>query len=637
LLKLDESLMPELRHSFGELGRLLKNPASGNRCFPPFHDYVKMICGCDSVTTKFEFLANHEVFSGLSDEQLLALSQLAQEYAFNQKSVLAYQRDVADGMVLVRDGRLYARAINDQGVTRADENRHYDAGDYFGAEWLFDVGTHPATVFGSVNGHVLILRGADFRQFLRAYPDAIQRLKPVLNPDGTYHSGLPLQAWEVADKLPLVERRTRIGPIRLMDDEVVEYYSRRSPIFLLESLLIPAFALVLLPMLAYFLIPDDTLVLQVLRWIAILLPVTLLLILIVLRLLDWRNDYFVITNKHISHREFELRTFRTQLNKVPISQVQSVAVLKPSFTANLFNIGSVRITTASNVGTIVFDGIDDPSEVEDVLNRLSRHVKEMDAAVAQTNMRQSVERHFALDAELQALPGDEDLLANENLLVLEPESGIFESFNRLFDWRIEDGNVITYRRNYLILLREIVPPLLVSFAELVAAALVVAYLGIGGPLFYSAVAILVLVDLMWLLWRYEDWRNDMFQLTDRDVIDIDRKPFGFGESRKQAPLENIQNVRAERPGFFATLFDYGDVFIETAGADANITFDRVPRPSQVLSDIFARLEEYREGQRTRDGDVRRQEYAVLLDVYKQELERGRIPQRLPGRMPPIDE
>jgi hypothetical protein len=96
-------------------------------------------------------------------------------------------------------------------------------------------------------------------------------------------------------------------------------------------------------------------------------------------------------------------------------------------------------------------------------------------------------------------------------------------------------------------------------------------------------------------------------------------------------------VRAERPGFFATLFDYGDVFIETAGADANITFDRVPRPSQVLSDIFARLEEYREGQRTRDGDVRRQEYAVLLDVYKQELERGRIPQRLPGRMPPIDE
>jgi hypothetical protein len=145
--------------------------------------------------------------------------------------------------------------------------------------------------------------------------------------------------------------------------------------------------------------------------------------------------------------------------------------------------------------------------------------------------------------------------------------------------------------------------------------------------------VLILFDLLWLLWRYEDWRNDIFQLTDRDVIDIDRRPFGFGESRKQAPLRNIQNVRAERPGFFATLFDYGNVHIETAGADSDIIFDRVPHPSQVLSDIFHRLDEYREGERRKEGATRREEYAILLDVYKQEEERGRIPRRIP----PIDE
>ena len=66
------------------------------------------------------------------------------------------------------------------------------------------------------------------------------------------------------------------------------------------------------------------------------------------------------------------------------------------------------------------------------------------------------------------------------------------------------------------------------------------------------------------------------------MIDIDRKPFGFGESRKQAPLSNIQNVTAERPGFFATIFDYGNVHIETAGAEAEIVFDKIPRPSRVL-------------------------------------------------------
>jgi uncharacterized membrane protein YdbT with pleckstrin-like domain len=122
-------------------------------------------------------------------------------------------------------------------------------------------------------------------------------------------------------------------------------------------------------------------------------------------------------------------------------------------------------------------------------------------------------------------------------------------------------------------------------------------------------------------------------LTDKDVIDIDRKPFGFGESRKQAPLQNIQNVKAERPGFFATLFDYGDVHIETAGADSDIDFDRIPHPSQVLSDIFRRLEESRDAQRRKDDEKRRKDYAILLDVYRQEMEQDRIPRRTP----PIDE
>ena len=53
----------------------------------------------------------------------------------------------------------------------------------------------------------------------------------------------------------------------------------------------------------------------------------------------------------------------------------------------------------------------------------------------------------------------------------------------------------------------------------------------------------------------------------------------------------------------------------------------------VLSDIFRRLDETREKRRRKEGEIRREEYAVLLDVYKQELERDRIPRR----MPDIDE
>ena len=581
------------------------------------------------MTTKLQFLAEHPIFADLLDDELLALNQLAREYSFEPDSVIAYQRDVADSMYIVRDGRLYAKEVDDLGIVRDNNTRQYGSGDFFGAEWLFEIGSHPATVTGTDSGHVIILRGEEFHQFLRAYPEAIQRLEPVVDQDGVWYGGLPEEVWQIAEKLPLVEQRQSIGPIRLLPDEIVEYYSRRSSIFLLQSLLWPLLGMILIPMLAYFLIPADTTATRILRTIAIILPVLLFGALIVLRLLDWRNDYFVITNKHISHREFELRSFRTQLNKVPISMVQSVAVERPSFTANLFNIGSVRITTASNVGTIVFNGIDDPSEVESVLNDLRRRVQAMDAAVAQSTMRQSVTDHFQLGSDIQPIPDEDEMFAGEDLLVVRSQPGFWDSTARLFEWRLEDGDVITYRRNYLILLWEIVPPMIALMLIIVLAVAANTYLGISGPLFYAAIIILILVDLMWLLWRYEDWRNDIFQLTDRDVIDIDRKPFGFGESRKQAPLRNIQNVRAERPGFFATLFDYGDVHIETAGAESDIVFDRVPHPSQVLSDIFRRLEEYRENQRLQEGATRREEYAVLLDVYKQELEQDRIPRRTP--------
>ncbi len=585
------------------------------------------------MTTKLEFLAAHPIFTDLYDDELLALNQLAQEYTFDRDSVIAYQRDVADSMYIVRDGRLYAKEVDNQGIVRDTNTRQYGANDFFGAQWLFDEGTHPATVTGTDPGNIIIIEGEDFRQFLRAYPDSVNRLEPIVDQDGKWFAGLPPDVWEIAEKLPLVERRRRIGTIRLLPDEIVEYYTRRSSIFLLERLLLPALGIILVPMLAYFLTPGDSFAMRAMRILGIFLPILFFGFLIVLRLLDWRNDYFVITNKHISHREFELRTFRTRLNKVPITQVQSVTVDRPTLTANLFNIGSVRITTASNLGTIVFNGIDDPSEVEEVLNNLRRRVQAMDAAVAQTNMRQSVTNHFQLGSDIRPISDENEIFNDEDLLVVRLRPGFWESTTRLFEWRIDDGNVITYRRNYLILLWELVLPLLVLMGIVALGVAGVYFLELAGSLYYALIVILILVDLMWLLWRYEDWRNDIFQLTDRDVIDIDRRPFGFGESRKQAPLRNIQNIRAERPGFFATLFDYGDVHIETAGAESDIEFDRIPRPSQVLSDIFRRLEEFREGQLRKEGATRREEYAILLDVYKQELERGRIPRRTP----PIDE
>ncbi|MDT8307791.1 MAG: hypothetical protein RRC07_17785, partial [Anaerolineae bacterium] len=100
--------------------------------------------------------------------------------------------------------------------------------------------------------------------------------------------------------------------------------------------------------------------------------------------------------------------------------------------------------------------------------------------------------------------------------------------------------------------------------------------------------------------------------------------------RKQAPLSNVQNVNADRPGLLPTLFNYGNVYIETAGATADITFESVMKPSQVQQDIFERREQLRRQQQRQEGERRRKELALMFDVYQQAVEQGRIPRRTPG-------
>ena len=485
------------------------------------------------MTTKLEFLGEHPIFADLDDAELMAFSQIAQECDFRDGSIVAYQRDVADDMVIVMSGRLYAQEVNPQGVVRAANTRQFETNDFYGAEWLFETGTHPATVTGTHAGRLITINGEDFRHFLISYPGAIHRLEPVVDDEGHHYGGLPEEAWEKASKLPLKVRRERIGPIRLLPDELVEFYSRRSTIVLLQSLLWPALGLILVPLLIHRFDDNATTNIQTISSFIMIAAVIFFAAIIVFRLLDWRNDYFVITNKHISHREFELRSFRTRLNKVPVSEVQSVTVERPTLLSNIFNIGTVKITTASTIGVIRFDGIDNPLAVESVLDGLRQRYQNVDAAMAQTTMRTTVERHFQIDSGVNPIKNEED--GEESLLrpVEKPQIGYF--FSRWFNWRVEEDGVITYRRNYFILFWELLLPALVLGFLLLAAGLVYTYVNADRTLILSILMPLVFIILFWMLWRYENWHNDMFQLTAFDVIDIDRKPFGFGESRKTRP------------------------------------------------------------------------------------------------------
>ncbi len=572
------------------------------------------------MTTKIDFLEELPIFENLTYDQLDELAAICQEFEFDEGAVIAYQRDVADSLYIVRSGRLYAQRLDKQGIVRASQQ--YFPGDYFKEAWLFAPDTHDATVTAASNGKMFLITGQDFLKFLIANPKALKNLEP--EDDGEILSGLSPAGWDEAIKVQGRSDR-KSSAVNLLPDELVEFQARRSIWYLFVKLFWPLLGLFLFPSILFIFISSWGVLPNSVTFFIVGIIAFIFLVVVLFRLLDWTNDYFVITNKHLIHHEFDLRRFRITINKIPIKQVQSVEILKPSLIANLFKIGSARVTTAAQKGIILFDNIDDPRLVQESLNRLTSRVRALDEGEAQSVMRQSLEQHFDLAPSLREYVDDED----EPYDVVEEGVSTWQRIRNRYAWRVVEGNTITYRKHFFILIAGVWLPALIALGLTFLGYLLVRYTNVNDALISLIVGVIVFGIFGWFIWNFEDWRNDTFQVSDRFVVDIDRKPFGFGESRKQAPIANIQNVNADRPGLLPTLFNYGYVYMDTAGVDTDITFEYVPQPSQVQADIFQKLEVHELKQRKQLGADRREEYGVLLDVWQQALEQERIPRRTP--------
>jgi len=99
--------------------------------------------------------------------------------------------------------------------------------------------------------------------------------------------------------------------------------------------------------------------------------------------------------------------------------------------------------------------------------------------------------------------------------------------------------------------------------------------------------IIFLIALIWLVFRYLEWKNTIYALTDRRVI---VKSGIIRINHNEAPVNNIQNVFL-RQGIIGRILDYGDIYISTAGIMGlpTIIWRWVKNPSEVVRKINAVL------------------------------------------------
>ncbi|MBI2588253.1 PH domain-containing protein [Candidatus Berkelbacteria bacterium] len=101
----------------------------------------------------------------------------------------------------------------------------------------------------------------------------------------------------------------------------------------------------------------------------------------------------------------------------------------------------------------------------------------------------------------------------------------------------------------------------------------------------SSAAFLFLAAVFMVAWI--DFYFDLHIVTDRRVVDINQNAL-FNRDQAELNLEDIEDVKAVVRGVLGTVFDFGDVEIQTAGTQRNFLFEKVAHPrevAQIITDL----------------------------------------------------
>lgn len=128
--------------------------------------------------------------------------------------------------------------------------------------------------------------------------------------------------------------------------------------------------------------------------------------------------------------------------------------------------------------------------------------------------------------------------------------------------------------------------------------------------------LLILSGLLLLLRGLITWSLNALVLTNKRIIDFDQKGL-FHRVISEITYNDIQDVTFEIKGFWATLFNWGDIKILTAGPKVNLELKWVSEP-QKLQSLIREIQSKIQNQTTKEK-LSAQELISLVEKIKSEL------------------
>jgi uncharacterized membrane protein YdbT with pleckstrin-like domain len=546
-----------------------------------------------------EQLKRVPLFSGLSRAQLRALAGLVKEMECRAGRVVCRQGEPGRRYFIVTEGALRVTRVDTVG--RVLEVRRLQPGDGFGETSLLLGDVRDATVECIRDSRLLYIEREDFDRLLKDDPRIERRLQ--MRPDVAERRRYPRFTWLEEGELP----------VKVL---------RKHPAVLLPSLIVPGFLIFIL-LLGGILAPQS--------WRPTALAVGLALALIPLGfcgylIINWRDDIYVVTNRRVVHRE-RTKLIQEQISAVPLQAIQNVQQLRIGIAARIWKFGDLIIETAGGMGQVVFRGIPAPAAVQEAIFVQRERMQAMVRAAERAAIQEAMRRHFFGEEEEEARepqpPAPSEQPRRMRGCLLLP----LHLFRYLSGWH-QEGETVTWRKHWIALLRSLGLPILIFLLITVVVLVAAATDRLPEPV-WPLYALAVFIILPWALYQFEDWQNDLYQVTATRVVHVEQLPLLLREERREASLEQITNVRSEQ-SFWGRLLGYGDVIVETAAPAGVFHFRMVSRPQEVQAVIFAHIEADRRRRQEQEAERHRAELLDWFSVYDE------IQRNMPPRQEEID-
>jgi hypothetical protein len=523
-------------------------------------------------SARIAFLKKIHLFHGLDDAEFEAVANELDESQVAMGGVVFEQDGKADSFYLIYGGSVrIARKQDKKEIQLALLVKN----DYFGEMALVADRRRSATVTALADTTLLVLSRADFEKLYKRAPQIKYNL-------------------EIAVQSRILARKMKFKWLR--PDEVIYFLARKHPVILWEKLIPPILALVVPAGFFYAWV-------NILDFLIVALAGGMSLLAIIgymiwLRI-DWGNDYYIVTNQRVVWLEKVVGIYDSR-QESPLSTILSVGV-ELNQLGKILDYGNVIVRTF--VGKIPFNHVNHPAHAAKMIEEYWNRTKEFAAGMEKEAMKNAIRKRLGIPLPKPGPGfGQPAPVVKPSAPPPKPSAGMaailkFLGANTL-KLRYESGDSVIYRKHWVVLVLQAwisaagsVGALLLFLGRLIQLAFLPeeAFITLQGGLTVDAWCLAFLIAFfpfgVWFAYEVLDWSNDKFEVTNDQIIDTDRKPFGT-ESRNAAPLEGILSTVYERKGLLGNLFNFGTVYITVGGS--KLAFEDVTDPATVQSDIDRR-------------------------------------------------